>query len=325
MPACLRVAWLAGGCCASLESCESVWQLLGSVEQFRSCWPCRAAAPIGGVVKHWPGLAWMLPGMLFLSPLSRGRGCLCAPFASFIATIGAWLWPPRERCLPLQHPCAPRSPRPDVGLSRALWPSRLCVGIVVVVSLLFDWHFVLAVGATWTLSCLASFILAWYTSIVLVLWTSRFFCAYGVALIFRPSQRPSCGKEPAAVTYACSEQSPKAATVGNHPRCTRPLSGCLRPMLGLLGAVPTTWFVLLPQATLFATEGSTLMGLLVAISPCMRHASWLLVRPLCGAGLVARLCVRLATCLAEWVTLERFGSMARPRFRFMTYSARYLF
>ncbi|KAK8661355.1 hypothetical protein V6N13_090960 [Hibiscus sabdariffa] len=145
------------------------------------------------------------------------------------------------------HSCAPRSPRPDVGLSRALWPPRLYVGLAAVVALLFDWQLVLAIGATWTLSCFASFFLAWCTSIELVLWTSRFFCAYGVALIFRPSQWPPCGKEPAAVTYACFEQSPKAATVGSHPRCTRPLSGCLRPMLGLLGADPAAWFVLPPR------------------------------------------------------------------------------
>ncbi|KAK8973013.1 hypothetical protein V6N11_021603 [Hibiscus sabdariffa] len=298
MPACLRAAWLAGGCCASRESCESVWQPRGSVLQFCSCWPCRAAIPIGGAVRHWPGLAWMLPG--------------------------AWLWSPRERCLPLQHSCAPRSPRPDVGLSRALWPPRLCVGLAAMVALLFDWQLVLAVGATWTLSCFGSFFLAWCTSIELVLWTSRFFCAYGVALIFRPSQRSPCGKEPAAVTYACFEQSPKAATVGNHPRCTRPLSCCLRPMLGLLGANPAAWFVLPPQAMLDSAEGSALRGLLVSTSPCLCLASWLLVRPLCDAGLVARLCIRLAVCLAEWMTLEQLGSMARPRFRFMTCSASYL-
>ncbi|KAK9029801.1 hypothetical protein V6N11_031246 [Hibiscus sabdariffa] len=270
MPACLRAALLAGG-----ESCESVWQARGSVLQFRSCWPFRAAIPIGGAVRHWPGLAWTL--------------------------LGAWLWPPRERCLPLQHSCAPRSPRPDVGLSRVLWPPRLCVGFATVVALLFDWQLVLAVGATWTLSCFARFFLAW------------------------PSQRPPCGKEPTAVTYACFEQSPKVATVGNHPRCTRPLSGCLRPMLGLLGADPAAWFVLPPQAMLDSAEGSAHRGLLVSSSPCLRLASWLLVRPLCDAGLVARLCVWLAACLAEWMTLERLGSMARPRFRFMTCSARYLF
>ncbi|KAK8663249.1 hypothetical protein V6N13_083072 [Hibiscus sabdariffa] len=192
------------------------------------------------------------------------------------------------------------------------------------VALLFDWQLVLAVGATWTLSCFGSFFLAWCTSIELVLWTSRFFCAYGVALIFRPSQRSPCGKEPAAVTYACFEQSPKAATVGNHPRCTRPLSCCLRPMLGLLGANPAAWFVLPPQAMLDSAEGSALRGLLVSTSPCLCLASWLLVRPLCDAGLVARLCIRLAVCLAEWMTLEQLGSMARPRFRFMTCSASYL-
>ncbi|KAL4303233.1 hypothetical protein GQ457_10G009960 [Hibiscus cannabinus] len=277
----------------------------------------------------------MLPGTLFFSPLSRGRGCLCAPFASFVATIGAWLWPPWELGLPLQHSRALRSPRLDVGLSRALRPPRLGVGLAAVLALLFDWQLiaVLAVGASWIPSCFASYSLTWCTSVELVLWTSRlrtivrFFvcCAYGVALMIRPSQRPSCGLELAAVTDVCFEQSPKTATVGSHPRCTRPLSGCLRPTLGLLGAVSAAWFMLPPQATLATTVGSNPRGLLVSNFPCLRLVSWLLDSRLCDAGFVARLCVRLAACLAEWMTLERFGSMARPRYRFMTCSARYLF
>ncbi|KAK8979126.1 hypothetical protein V6N11_030905 [Hibiscus sabdariffa] len=124
MPACLRVAWLAGGGCASGVFGEPVWQPRGGIGQFRwqhhggivqfrwqhrggtmqfrwqhrggSYWPCRAAGPIGGVGERWSGLAWMLPG--------------------------AWLWPPRGHCLPLQHSCATRSPRFDVGLPCALWP-----------------------------------------------------------------------------------------------------------------------------------------------------------------------------------------------------------
>ncbi|KAK9043241.1 hypothetical protein V6N11_071588 [Hibiscus sabdariffa] len=124
MPACLRVAWLAGGGCASGVFGEPIWQPRGGIGQFRwqhrggivqfrwqhrggtvqfrwqhrggSCWPCRAAGPIGGVGERWSGLAWMLPG--------------------------AWLWPPRGHCLPLQHSCATRSPRFDVGLPCALWP-----------------------------------------------------------------------------------------------------------------------------------------------------------------------------------------------------------
>ncbi|KAK8556980.1 hypothetical protein V6N13_034461 [Hibiscus sabdariffa] len=172
-------------------------------------------------------------------------------------------------------------------------------------------------------------------------------CAYGVALVIRPSQWLSCGKELAAVTDVCFEQPPKTATVGSHPRCTRPLSGCLRPTLGWLGAVSAAWFMLSPQATLAATMGSNPRGLLVSNSPCLRLVSWLLDSPLCDAGLallalsslclclalwlldgplcsagfVARLRVRFAACFVEWMTLERFGSMARPRYRFMTCSA----
>ncbi|KAK8560328.1 hypothetical protein V6N13_116308 [Hibiscus sabdariffa] len=178
----------------------------------------------------------------------------------------------------------------------------------------------------------------------------RFFvcCAYGVALVIRPSQRLSCGKGLAAITDVYFEQLPKTATVGSHPWRTRPLSGCLRPTLGLLGAVSAAWFVLPPQAALAATVGSNPRALLVPNSPCLCLGLWLLDSPLCDAGLallalsslclclalwlpdgplcnagfVARLRVRFAACFVEWMTLERFGSMARPRYRFMTCSAR---
>ncbi|KAK9031883.1 hypothetical protein V6N11_056169 [Hibiscus sabdariffa] len=81
------------------------WQHRGGPVQFRwqhrggSCWPCCAAGPIGGAGECWSGLARMPPG--------------------------AWLWPPLGRCPPLQHSCATRSPRSDVGLPCALlaWPA----------------------------------------------------------------------------------------------------------------------------------------------------------------------------------------------------------
>ncbi|KAK8585398.1 hypothetical protein V6N13_076272 [Hibiscus sabdariffa] len=82
-------------------------------------------------------------------------------------------------------------------------------------------------------------------------------------------QRLSCGKGLAAVTNVYFKQSPKTATVGSHPWRTRPLSGCLRPSLGLLGAVSAAWFVLPPQAALAATVGSNPRALLVPNSPCL--------------------------------------------------------
>ncbi|KAL4352737.1 hypothetical protein GQ457_06G015190 [Hibiscus cannabinus] len=303
----------------------------------------------------------MLPGTLLSSPLSRGRGFHYAPLAFFVATFGARLWPPWELSLPLQNSRALRFPRLNVGLSCALQLPRHGVGLAAVLALLFDWQHVavLAVGASWVLSCFACFSLTWCTNIELVLWISslrtilRFFvcCAYGAALVFRPSQRLSCGKELAAVTDVCFEQSPKTATVGSHPRRTRPLSGCLRPTLGLFGPVSVAWFVLPPQAALATTVGSNLRALLVSNSPCLCLVSWLLDSPLCDAGwalfalrslcrclvmwlldgplcstgFVARLRVRFAACFVEWMTLEQFGSMARPFYRFMTCSARYLF
>ncbi|KAK8498732.1 hypothetical protein V6N12_042940 [Hibiscus sabdariffa] len=302
MSACLRAAWLTGGCCASRES---DWPPLGGVLQVSFRWPYHAVTPL--VVRQDTGLAWL--------------GCS-------------------------QHSRALRFPRLDVRLSRALRFPHLGVGLAAA----------LAFGAIWVLSCFVCFYLTWCTGVELVLWTSslrttmRFFvcCAYGVALVIRPSQRLSCGKELAAVTDVYFEQSPKTATVGSHPCRTRPLSGCLRPSLGLLGAVSAAWFVLPPQAALAATMGSNPRALLVPNSPCLYLGSWLLDSPLCSAGLallalsslclclalwlpdgplcnagfVARLCVRFAACFVEWMTLERFGSMARPRYRFMTCSAR---
>ncbi|KAK9031877.1 hypothetical protein V6N11_056163 [Hibiscus sabdariffa] len=253
MSACLRAAWLTGGCCASRES---DWPPLGGVLQVRFRWPYRTVSPLGGAARYWPSLAWMLP-----------------------------------------------------GVELVLWTSSLRTIMRVFVC-----------------------------------------CAYGVALVIRPSQRLSCGKGLAAVTDVYFEQSPKTATVGSHPWRTRPLSGCLRPSLGLLGAVSAGWFVLPPQAALAATVGRNPRALLVPNSPCLCLGSWLIDSPLCGAGLallalsslcpclalwlpdgplcnagfVARLRVRFAACFVGWMTLEWFGSMARPRYRFMTCSARYL-
>ncbi|KAK8593956.1 hypothetical protein V6N12_046029 [Hibiscus sabdariffa] len=100
---------------------QSRWQHHGDPMQFR--WQHRG----GPVQFRWQHrLAWMPPGMLFQSLLSRGKSRLCAPLALFVASIGAWLWPPLGRCPPLQHSCATRSPRSDVGLPCALlaWPAE---------------------------------------------------------------------------------------------------------------------------------------------------------------------------------------------------------
>ncbi|KAK9043256.1 hypothetical protein V6N11_071603 [Hibiscus sabdariffa] len=100
---------------------QSRWQHHGDPMQFR--WQHRG----GPVQFRWQHrLARMPPGMLFQSLLSRGKSRLCAPLALFVAFIGAWLWPPLGRCPPLQHSCATRSPRSDVGLPCALlaWPAE---------------------------------------------------------------------------------------------------------------------------------------------------------------------------------------------------------
>ncbi|KAL4302640.1 hypothetical protein GQ457_10G009930 [Hibiscus cannabinus] len=313
-----------------------------------SCWPYRAVTPLGSAARCWPGLAWILPGTLLSSLISRGRASLCAPTALFVTTFGAWLWPPWELSLPLQHSRALRYPRLGVGLSGAsLAPSSL--------ALLSDWQrdAVLAFGAIRALSCFASFPLTWCTSVQLVLWISslctimQFFvhCACGVALVI---QRLSCGTGLAAVSDICFEQSPKTATVGSHPWRTRPRFGCLRPALGLLGAVIpavfAAWFVLPPTGALAATVGSNPRALLAFSSPCPYLVLWLLDGPLCGTGLallaLSSLCLclvlwlldgplcdagflarlrwwlifgaRFVACLVEWMTLERFSSMARP-------------
>ncbi|KAK8510733.1 hypothetical protein V6N12_020273 [Hibiscus sabdariffa] len=100
---------------------QSRWQHHGDPMQFR--WQHRGG-PVQFRGQH--RLARMPPGMLFQSLLSRGKSRLCAPLALFVASIGAWLWPPLGRCPPLQHSCATRSPRSDVGLPCALlaWPAE---------------------------------------------------------------------------------------------------------------------------------------------------------------------------------------------------------
>ncbi|KAK8510756.1 hypothetical protein V6N12_020296 [Hibiscus sabdariffa] len=115
MPACLRVAWLAGGGCASGVFGEPLWQPCGGIGQFRwqrrggivqfrwqhrggtvqfrwqhrggSCWPCRATGPIGGVGECWSGLAWMLPALLATAWLIW---CLAWPadWACYFAVVG---------------------------------------------------------------------------------------------------------------------------------------------------------------------------------------------------------------------------------------------
>ncbi|KAK9018711.1 hypothetical protein V6N11_033758 [Hibiscus sabdariffa] len=154
MPVCSCAARLAGGGWDSGVFGAAVWQPHGGFRQF--CWLHRdglvqfrwqnRGGPVqsrrqhhgdpmqfrwqhrGGPVQfRWQHrLARMPPGMLFQSLLSRGKSRLCAPLALFVASIGAWLWPPLGRCPPLQHSCATRSPRSDVGLPCALlaWPAE---------------------------------------------------------------------------------------------------------------------------------------------------------------------------------------------------------
>ncbi|KAL4361745.1 hypothetical protein GQ457_04G020260 [Hibiscus cannabinus] len=109
----------------------------------------------------------------------------------------------------------------------------------------------------------------------------------------------------AAVSDICFEQSPKTTTVGSHPWRTRPQFGCMRPALGLLGAVIpavfAAWFVLPPTGALAATVGSNPRALLAFSSPCLYLVLWLLDGPLCGTGLALLALSSLCLCLILWL------------------------
>ncbi|KAK8487908.1 hypothetical protein V6N11_021167 [Hibiscus sabdariffa] len=92
MSACLRAAWLTGGCCASRES---DWPPLGGVLQVRFRWPYRAVTPLGGAARYWPSLAWMLPALscsTFPPPRCGAVSCSTVPPPRCGACCRVGLW-----------------------------------------------------------------------------------------------------------------------------------------------------------------------------------------------------------------------------------------
>ncbi|KAL4384962.1 hypothetical protein GQ457_15G018500 [Hibiscus cannabinus] len=241
---------------------------------------------------RWFG--WSLLGTLSSSFSSRGRACLCVPPALFVATFGAWLWPPLEHSLPMQHSSALQFPHLGVGLSWAslalsflvLWPmrsgfhAREQVGLVrrpfmpcpcAVVGLhgstrmgpTVDWQLdaVMTIVAIRVFSCFASFPFTWCASVQLVLWVSSLRIIVGALVRF------ACGF--ALVARPLQWQS-------------RGKGLAVDPALGLLGADPAVWFELSLKTALVATVGSNLWrtrALFTFCFPCLSPALWLLDGP----------------------------------------------
>ncbi|KAK9018683.1 hypothetical protein V6N11_033730 [Hibiscus sabdariffa] len=124
MPVCSCAARLAGGGWDSGVFGAAVWQPHGGFRQF--CWLHRD----GLVQFRWQNRGG--PVQSRWHPMQfrwqhRG-GPVQFRWQHRLARMppGAWLWPPLGRCPPLQHSCATRSPRSDVGLPCALlaWPAE---------------------------------------------------------------------------------------------------------------------------------------------------------------------------------------------------------
>ncbi|KAK8489723.1 hypothetical protein V6N11_045047 [Hibiscus sabdariffa] len=260
-------------------------------------------------------LARRMPqGMLLHSFLSRGKSRLCATLAPFVASVGAWLWPPLGLCPPLQHSCAILYPRSDVGLLCALssWPNALACSTVVGAGMLawcahtsmpmplfvrpalrlFD---ALAAGSMLPRPVVATSGLldcfAWLPSLVEFHGASPFSSTWGLMLVATR----------APFDCPCSFGCARLQCVSRcyWPPIPWPRSGCW--------ACPGPWFALLP---LLDYGASTPMVRFVpmAVVGCLRG----------GYSLVGRLVLPLALTLdlfTDWRILYRNVPSARPRER----------
>ncbi|KAK9031901.1 hypothetical protein V6N11_056187 [Hibiscus sabdariffa] len=128
MPVCSCAARLAGGGWDSGVFGAAVWQPHGGFRQF--CWLHRD----GLVQFRWQNRGgpvqsrWQHHGDPMQFRWQHRGGPVQFRWQHRLARMppGAWLWPPLGRCPPLQHSCATRSPRSDVGLPCALlaWPAE---------------------------------------------------------------------------------------------------------------------------------------------------------------------------------------------------------
>ncbi|KAK8483134.1 hypothetical protein V6N11_013834 [Hibiscus sabdariffa] len=123
MPFCPREARLVDGGWDSNVFGTAVWKPLVDIGQV--CWQHRGG-PLQFPWQHRDGSGWQC----CVAGLVDGAGACWLGLARPV--LGAWLWPPLGLCPPLQHPCANRFPRSDVGLPLLAWTAGWACSIVVV-------------------------------------------------------------------------------------------------------------------------------------------------------------------------------------------------
>ncbi|KAK8584107.1 hypothetical protein V6N12_068357 [Hibiscus sabdariffa] len=156
MPFCPREARLVDGGWDSNVFGTAVWQPLVDIGQVcwlhrdglvQFCWP-NHGGPVQSRLQHHGGpvqVCWQHRGGPLLFPWQHRDGsgwqcCVAGPIDGAGAcwlglarpVLGAWLWPPLGLCPPLQHPCAKRFPRSDVGLPLLAWTAGWACSIAVV-------------------------------------------------------------------------------------------------------------------------------------------------------------------------------------------------
>ncbi|KAK8584083.1 hypothetical protein V6N12_068333 [Hibiscus sabdariffa] len=156
MPFCPREARLVDGGWDSNVFGTAVWQPLVDTGQVcwlhrdglvQFCWP-NHGGPVQSRLQHHGGpvqVCWQHRGGPLQFPWQHRDGsgwqcCVAGPIDGAGAcwlglarpVLGAWLWPPLGLCPPLQHPCAKRFPRSDVGLPLLAWTAGWACSIAVV-------------------------------------------------------------------------------------------------------------------------------------------------------------------------------------------------
>ncbi|KAK8496839.1 hypothetical protein V6N12_065990 [Hibiscus sabdariffa] len=156
MPFCPREARLIDGGWDSNVFGTAVWQPVVDIGQVcwlhrdglvQFCWP-NHGGPVQSRLQHHGGpvqVCWQHRGGPLQFPWQHRDGsgwqcCVAGPVDGAGAcwlglarpVLGAWLWPLLGLCPPLQHPCAKRFPRSDVGLPLLTWTAGWACSMVVV-------------------------------------------------------------------------------------------------------------------------------------------------------------------------------------------------
>ncbi|KAK8523048.1 hypothetical protein V6N12_073759 [Hibiscus sabdariffa] len=156
MPFCPREARLIDGGWDSNVFGTAVWQPVVDIGQVcwlhrdglvQFCWP-NHGGPVQSCLQHHGGpvqVCWQHRGGPLQFPWQHRDGsgwqcCVAGPVDGAGAcwlglarpVLGAWLWLLLGLCPPLQHPCAKRFPRSDVGLPLLTWTAGWACSMVVV-------------------------------------------------------------------------------------------------------------------------------------------------------------------------------------------------